>query len=338
MGIKRCIRLVETPATLLIISGDSTRPKINTSDRQKLKKKGQQICEKKALTRILNRFLLWMTKGVGTSWKCWIRTILCRRICKTYKCKTFTRRWPFNCRPLLLKSISAQLQWTAGQARPTPVIWPLRCTSLTKSSSWDRQCCQRSHFYVQQTILLITSHHHCAQNWLTIIKACELLEKRHLPCYAHCLNLVVQDSLSIKSIQTILTKCKRILTFFRCSTIAYEMFKKAHGVHKPYRLIQQVCTRWNSAFKIERILLTKEYISPVLLSLSKAPEPLAADDVAVLEDLKDVLASFDEVTNQLSLRNTYIEWTRAEFLRKKRAVRNNRSRRTEDTFNWEVFS
>jgi len=51
---------------------------------------------------------------------------------------------------------------------------------------------------------------------------------------------------------------------------------------------------------LEHILLTKEYISPVLLSLSKAPEPLAADDVAVLEDLKDVLAPFDEVTTQLS--------------------------------------
>jgi len=51
---------------------------------------------------------------------------------------------------------------------------------------------------------------------------------------------------------------------------------------------------------VERILLTKEYISPVLVSLSKAPEPLTADDLAVLEDIKYLLAPFDEVTTQLS--------------------------------------
>jgi len=38
-------------------------------------------------------------------------------------------------------------------------------------------------------------------NASSMIKACELLEKRHLPCHAHCLNLVDKDSLSIKSIQ-----------------------------------------------------------------------------------------------------------------------------------------
>jgi len=73
-------------------------------------------------------------------------------------------------------------------------------------------------------------------NASSMIKACELLEKRHLPCHAHCLNFVDKDSLSIKSIQTILTKCKRIVTFI--STIAYEKLKKAQGVDKPYSLIQ----------------------------------------------------------------------------------------------------
>jgi len=94
---------------------------------------------------------------------------------------------------------------------------------------------------------------------------------------------------------------------------------------------------------LERILLTKEYISPVLLSLSKAPEPLAADDVAVLEDLKVVLAPFDgynliifEYKSNCIMRNTHIEWTCAEFVRNKRSVKNKRRRKTVHTFNWEV--
>jgi len=44
---------VETPATLLIISGDSTRPKINTSDRKKLKKKTTANLRKESLDTAL---------------------------------------------------------------------------------------------------------------------------------------------------------------------------------------------------------------------------------------------------------------------------------------------
>jgi len=36
------------------------------------------------------------------------------------------------------------------------------------------------------------------------------------------------------------------------------------------------------------------------------------------------------------MRNTHIEWTFAEFVRKKKAVKNQRRRRTVHTFNWEV--
>ncbi|XP_043064693.1 E3 SUMO-protein ligase ZBED1-like [Drosophila ficusphila] len=137
-------------------------------------------------------------------------------------------------------------------------------------------------------------------NASAMIKACEILQKRHLPCFAHCLNLVVQDCLEENSIKHVLTKCKKIVKFFKCSTIAYEKFKQAQG-DNAYSLIQEVSTRWNSAFKmVERILATKEFISPVLLSLSRAPDPLTADDIELLEDIQTILAPFDYVTTQCS--------------------------------------
>jgi len=48
---------------------------------------------------------------------------------------------------------------------------------------------------------------------------------------------------------------------------------------------------------VERILATNKFISPVLLSLFRAPDPLTADDI---EDIQTILALFGYVTTQCS--------------------------------------
>ncbi|XP_036329769.1 zinc finger BED domain-containing protein 1-like [Rhagoletis pomonella] len=60
----------------------------------------------------------------------------------------------------------------------------------------------------------------------SMLKACELLEKKNLPCFAHSINLVVQDALSTEKVKVILTKCKRIVAYFKSSTIAYARLRK----------------------------------------------------------------------------------------------------------------
>ncbi|XP_075151908.1 E3 SUMO-protein ligase ZBED1-like isoform X2 [Haematobia irritans] len=135
----------------------------------------------------------------------------------------------------------------------------------------------------------------------SMIKACELLQKRNLPCFAHTVNLVVQDCLSQDYIKPILAKCKKIVTYFKSSTISYEKFKADQDKDKPYSLIQEVPTRWNSALKmVERILLTNSSISKTLLATPKAPPPLTADDIEILQDLKELLSPFDNATVQTS--------------------------------------
>ncbi|XP_017836262.1 zinc finger BED domain-containing protein 1-like [Drosophila busckii] len=132
-------------------------------------------------------------------------------------------------------------------------------------------------------------------------KACELLEIKHLPCVAHTLNLLVQELLKADSLIPLMSKCKKIVAFFKSSTIATEKLKEAQGTNESYSLIQEVPTRWNSAYlMIERIILIKEAIASVLLISSKAPIPLFADEVAVLEDVCRILAPFNEATKQVS--------------------------------------
>ncbi|CAH1989887.1 unnamed protein product [Acanthoscelides obtectus] len=136
-------------------------------------------------------------------------------------------------------------------------------------------------------------------NAASMIKACELLKKKHFPCYAHTLNLVVQDNM--KLIQPILKKCKDIVTFIKQSTSAMEIFKKEQNSEKPLKLIQECPTRWNSSYyMIERILKTNEAIGRTLLKVRKAPQPLSVDDVCVLTELVKVLDIFEEATKKIS--------------------------------------
>ena len=75
-----------------------------------------------------------------------------------------------------------------------------------------------------------------------------ILKWKHFGCYAHTLNLIVQDSLLI--VNDIIKKVKTIVTFFKRSNIAHlkiTKYQEQIGVQQPKKLLQDV-TRWNSVY------------------------------------------------------------------------------------------
>ncbi|XP_036343514.1 zinc finger BED domain-containing protein 1-like, partial [Rhagoletis pomonella] len=112
-------------------------------------------------------------------------------------------------------------------------------------------------------------------NAASMIKACELLQKRNLPCFAHSLTLIIQDALSQENTKPVIMKCKRIVGYFKSSTIAYEKFKEAQN-DKQYSLLQETPTRWNT------------------------PQTLTADEIETLKDLVELFGPFHEATVQAS--------------------------------------
>lgn len=77
----------------------------------------------------------------------------------------------------------------------------------------------------------------------------ELLNKKHFPCFAHSLNLVLRNAVTKcnnDEILSVITKCKQLVTFFHHSPKANRMLKEANkklaeeGENTPGKLIQYV--------------------------------------------------------------------------------------------------
>lgn len=106
-------------------------------------------------------------------------------------------------------------------------------------------------------------------NAANMIKICEIFKKRHLSCYAHTLNLVVQNNLKLDCIKNIISKCKEIVRFIKSSSIAMETFKQEQKnetenvmIENSYKLVQEISTRWNSSLHmIRRILKIKNALN-----------------------------------------------------------------------------
>lgn len=62
-------------------------------------------------------------------------------------------------------------------------------------------------------------------NGTTIVKRCELLGLRHMHCFAHMLNLAIRDSVQLAQVDQIISKCKRIVKFFKKSSAGWRVLK-----------------------------------------------------------------------------------------------------------------
>lgn len=77
---------------------------------------------------------------------------------------------------------------------------------------------------------------------------------KHVPCFAHSLNLMIQDAISsTQELKLIIQKVKHIVTFFKRSVNATDVLKKLQKEEgktedKILKLKQECETRWNSTF------------------------------------------------------------------------------------------
>ncbi|XP_039279367.1 E3 SUMO-protein ligase ZBED1-like [Nilaparvata lugens] len=136
-----------------------------------------------------------------------------------------------------------------------------------------------------------------------MIAAAGLLKIKHLPCFAHMLNLVVSDALKNNEVAVVIKKVKAIVNYFRSSTLASDKLRETQTSlsKKILKLINDTPTRWNSTlFMIRRILEVGDSLVLAMSSLKNSPPQLSAEDNALLKDMVEALSPFEEATEQIS--------------------------------------
>jgi zinc finger BED domain-containing protein 1 (E3 SUMO-protein ligase ZBED1) len=138
-----------------------------------------------------------------------------------------------------------------------------------------------------------------APNIVGAIRHCHF---RHVSCFAHNINLVVQHAL--KNISPVQKKVKSIVEYFNRSTYAEKKLKETQQqMHLPaLKLKQDVVTRWNSTHEMfKRILQIKDAVISTMAILQCDPdEQLTAAEWQILECSSNILQIFSEVTNEVS--------------------------------------
>lgn len=149
---------------------------------------------------------------------------------------------------------------------------------------------------IQNKVAAVVSDN--APNIVGAIRECNY---RHIPCFAHCVNLVVQRGL--KDINNIQKKVKSIVEYFKRSSHAQSKLlamQQQMGL-SPLKLKQDVVTRWNSTHDMfKRIIEIKDAVVSTLAILQCDVEQLTVAEWQIVECSANILQIFAEVTKEIS--------------------------------------
>lgn len=121
---------------------------------------------------------------------------------------------------------------------------------------------------------------------------------KHLPCFAHLLNLLQVPSKIIENDESVsFTKIKSIVKFFKKSVVAADKLR----LESDLKLIQSVDTRWNSCYEmLTRFVELADKISVILLLMDSGPEMLTAAELKIVKEFIQLLEPFYEATQIVS--------------------------------------
>ncbi|KAL7728745.1 hypothetical protein ACLKA6_004113 [Drosophila palustris] len=139
-----------------------------------------------------------------------------------------------------------------------------------------------------------------SDNAYNIVGAIKIGNWRHVPCFAHSLNLIVQKALD--EISGVRTKAKAIVEFFNRSTSAQKKLKDMQALLKlpELKLTQDVPTRWNSTYKMFKRLATLKEAVMATISTLRSDLILSSDDWKIVEGVLPILQPFFQITEEVS--------------------------------------
>lgn len=155
-----------------------------------------------------------------------------------------------------------------------------------------------SEYKIREKVVTIVT-----DNAASMKKTAEILRIRHSPCFAHCINLTVQDCYKVEVFSEILLKAKAVVTFFHSSTLSSDKLRMAQrrANKVELKLVQEVSTRWNSSYyMLKRILEVRSELAIAINECPKAPPALTAENYIVVEEIMRMLEPFEVATTTIS--------------------------------------
>ena len=141
-------------------------------------------------------------------------------------------------------------------------------------------------------------------NASNITAAVKLTGWRHIPCFAHTLNLVVQEAIKADSaLVMVKKKCKDIVAYFHHSAKAMDKLREIQKqVGAPEnKLIQEVDTTWNSTFYMfERMLQQHQAVTTTLCLMDKNTMCFTVQEMDILKSAVTILRPFEAATTEVS--------------------------------------
>jgi len=121
---------------------------------------------------------------------------------------------------------------------------------------------------------------------------------KHLPCFAHTINLVVQNALdNTDNITTLINKVKHLVTFFKqlCVSASDELHKVC-----AFKLKQSVSTRWNSVYyMLDRFINSSDHVASIIVKFHKGPTMITGSELFIAKEIMHLLKPFEAATKEL---------------------------------------
>ncbi|XP_050706851.1 zinc finger BED domain-containing protein 4-like [Eriocheir sinensis] len=141
-----------------------------------------------------------------------------------------------------------------------------------------------------------------AANMIKAVK--DIIKTGHIGCFAHTLNLVVQNAIkNTGEVKEVQDKIKAIVSFFHHSVKASDKLgalQVQQGTEKK-KLIIDVETRWNSTFyMLERFQEQHQAVTTALCVLGRGSMCLSSEELKTVKKSISVLHPFELVTKELS--------------------------------------
>lgn len=149
---------------------------------------------------------------------------------------------------------------------------------------------------ITQKVVCVTT-----DNANNIVAAVRLNKWNHIPCFAHTLNLIVQESLHED--ETLNEISRSIVSYFHHSSKATDMLVSIHARLNLdcLKLIQEVQTRWNSVFYMfKRLIQQHEAVTTTLCLLDKSDLSLGSEEIECTKSAVSLLKPFEAATREVS--------------------------------------